>query len=93
MVALCVPALAITGLAGSGPAGHENGLLGGHVALGWLFLGFCAWHTYLNRRALVRYARSAAARLSVVSREAAAALGLVGVVVGIIVGHALVHTG
>ncbi len=90
VVALDAPALAITGLAGGGPGGHEHGLMGSHLALGGLFIIFCTWHTWLNRRALAKYARHAAARL-VPSREAAAAFALMALMTLLFVGHAMIH--
>jgi hypothetical protein len=63
-----------------------------HTSLGALFVGFCAWHVVLNRRALKRYLRAAAGRSgdAAPSREVVAATALVGGVLAVTVIHALV---
>jgi len=59
-----------------------------HNVLGVLFVIFGVWHVVLNRRVLGAYLRSAAARVSVVSREAAVAgVGVIAALV-LLVGHA-----
>lgn len=62
-----------------------------HVALGTVFVVFCTWHIVLNRRALLRYLRDkAAAWRSLPTREAVAAIALVGGVLALTVTHAVV---
>jgi hypothetical protein len=76
-------ALPITGL-GDHLARHSSGPRAGtewvvaHVLIGSLFVVFAIWHAVLNRRALVRYLRGRVARPALPSREALAALALVG---------------
>jgi len=65
-----------------------------HVSLSCLFLGFCAWHVVLNRRALLRYLRAAQARAGATrlpAREAVAAAVIVGGVLAATVIHALLE--
>ena len=56
-----------------------------HVLLGSLFVVFCTWHAVLNRRALLKYLRGKAVRPALPSREALAALALVGGVLALTV--------
>ena len=104
-------AFVVTGVAASGIALPLTGLLdrlsGGpsaeaaigwsivHTSLGALFIGFCAWHVVLNRRALVRYLRTAVPGAgrpggAAPPREVLAATALVGGVLAVTVIHALV---
>jgi hypothetical protein len=65
-----------------------------HVSVSCLFVGFCAWHVVLNRRALLRYLRAAGDRAGAVrlpARETVAAAAVVGSVVAATVIHALVE--
>jgi heme exporter protein D len=85
-------ALPITGLGdhlatdSSGP--HAGfGWVVAHVAVGSLFVVFATWHAVLNRRALLKYLRSKAARPARPSLEALAALALVGGTVALTVGR------
>ena len=93
-------ALPVTGLldhaAGGSSAADAVGWSIAHTSLAALFVGFCAWHVALNRRALWRYLRAAvpasgrpggAAR----SREVLIAAALVGGVLAATVLHALVE--
>lgn len=81
-------ALPITGL-GNHLARHSSGphadigWVVAHVTLGSLFIVFATWHTVLNRRVLLKYLRS---RPALPSREALAALALVGGVLALTVG-------
>jgi len=62
-----------------------------HVALSTVFVVFCTWHVVLNRRALLRYLRDkTAAWRSLPTREAFAAIALVGGVLAATVTHAVV---
>lgn len=63
-----------------------------HNALGLLFVAFAIWHIVLNRRALWNHLKSAAARVSPVSREALLAGAVVAAVLLLFVGHAF-HAG
>jgi hypothetical protein len=63
-----------------------------HVSTSCLFVGFCTWHIVLNRRALLKYLRTAGARAGGVrlpARETVAAAAIVGGVVTVTVIHAL----
>lgn len=61
-----------------------------HVALGSLFVVFCTWHIVLNRHALLRYLRDkTAVWRSLPTREALAAIALVGGVLALTVTHAV----
>ena len=76
-------ALPITGV-GDHLARHSSGPHAGigwvvcHVTMGTLFVVFAAWHAVLNRRTLLKYLRSRSNRPAMPSREAFAALALVG---------------
>ena len=88
-------ALPITGLAdhlaGHSPATDARvGWSIVHTSLGVMFVFFCTWHAVLNRRALLRYLRARAAWPALPTREALAALGLVGGVLFLTVTHAVV---
>lgn len=63
-----------------------------HNSLGLVFMVAAIWHVILNRQALMRHLRAAAAGITGVSREAVWALALVALVLFIAVGHAL-HAG
>jgi hypothetical protein len=60
-----------------------------HIALGTLFVVFATWHAVLNRRALMRHLRGRAVRPALPSREALAALALVGGVLALTMTHAV----
>jgi hypothetical protein len=85
-------ALPITGL-GDHLARHSSGPHAGiewvvaHVVIGSLFVVLATWHMVLNRRALLKYLRSRAFRLALPSREALAALALVGGALALAVGR------
>jgi len=59
-----------------------------HVSLGTLFVGFCAWHVVLNRRALARHLRGGLPVRLRPTREFLAALALVGAIFAGTVVHA-----
>jgi hypothetical protein len=61
-----------------------------HVAIGTLFVVFCTWHVSINRRALLKHLRGTVRRRALPSREALAALALVGGVLALTVTHAFV---
>lgn len=79
-------ALPVTGV-GNHLARHSSaphvgaGWVVAHVTVGALFVFFLAWHVVLNRRALLRYLRGKVGVLP--SREALAALVLIGVVLAL----------
>ena len=85
-------ALPITGL-GDHLTRHSAGPHAGiewvvaHVVIGSLFVVFAIWHAVLNRRALVTYLRGRVVRQAVPSREALAALALVGGTLALAVGR------
>lgn len=65
-----------------------------HVSVSTLFVGFCAWHIVLNRRALLRYVRAAGDRAGsarLPARETVAAAAIVGTVLAATVVHALLE--
>lgn len=89
--------LPATGLAnhlcGASPMTMErHAWMSAHNSLGVLFVVFSIWHVVLNRRALVKHLRNAAGRVPWMSREAAIAGAVVGLVTLVLVGHAF-HAG
>ncbi|MEZ5125305.1 MAG: hypothetical protein R2826_03525 [Thermoleophilia bacterium] len=85
-------ALPLSGLAdhvAGGSGGSSAGWSIVHTSLGGIFVCFCIWHAVLNRRALLRHLRIGAAARGLLSREALAALALVGGVSVLTVTHAL----
>lgn len=90
-------ALPVTGIVnhvyGFAPLSVErHAWMSAHNALGLLFVVFSVWHVMLNRRALWGHIRTAAAGVSMVSREAVVAGSVVAVTLALFVGHAL-HAG
>jgi hypothetical protein len=88
-------ALPITGLADhlaghSSNAGARAGWSIVHTSLGVMFVFFCTWHAVLNRRPLLKYLRAKAVWPALPTREAFAALALVGGVLFLTVTHAMV---
>lgn len=61
-----------------------------HNAFGLLFLVFATWHVVLNRRRLVQYLCGLVPDPRPPSRETLCAVGLVGVVLTLFIGHAFV---
>jgi hypothetical protein len=91
-------AAALSGLAlpATGLADHLSSAAGDpaswsivHTSLGVVFAVFATWHCVLNRRALARYARGAAAARAFVGREMVVAATLVGGVLALTVLHAV----
>ena len=85
-------ALPVTGL-GDHLARHSSGpragvgWVVGHVVIGSLFVVLTTWHAALNRRVLLKYLRSSVVRPALPSREALAALALVGGALALAVGR------
>jgi len=93
MIAFSGLGLPVTGVAnhfyGSEPLSFaRHAWMSAHNALGLLFAVFAIWHVVLNRRALWNHLRSAAARVSPLSREALLAATVVAAVLLLFVGHA-----
>jgi hypothetical protein len=90
-------ALPVTGVAdhlarhSTGPTAG-SGWIVAHVTVSSLFVLFAAWHGVLNRRALLRYLRCKTERVGLPSREAVAALVLVGGTVAVLVAHAVLDS-
>ena len=84
-------ALPVTGLADhpAVAAGDPASWAIVHTSLGTMFVVFAVWHCVLNRRALVRYVRSAIGSRALVGREAVVAATLVGLVLAVTVLHAV----
>jgi hypothetical protein len=91
----CGLALPITGLGdhfarhSSGPHADAEWVVA-HVAIGSLFVLFVTWHGVLNRRTLLKYLRDKGKRPAQPSREALAALALVGAVLVLVLASAVV---
>jgi hypothetical protein len=60
-----------------------------HSVFALVFTVTGIWHAVLNRRAIVAAFKPGAARLALISREAALALGLVLVLIALFIGHTL----
>lgn len=89
--------LPVTGIAnhiyGFAPISVErHAWMSAHNVLGLLFVIFSIWHVVLNRRVLLNYMRSAAARVPAINREALLAGAVVAFVLLLFVGHAF-HAG
>jgi hypothetical protein len=80
--------LPITGIAAA--ADDRVGWSIVHTVLGIVFVTFFTWHAVLNRRALMRYLRAKAVWSAPPTREAFAAMALVGGVLALTVTHAVV---
>jgi hypothetical protein len=89
--------LPLTGLldhaVGGTSAANAVGWSIAHVSLSCVFVGFCTWHIFLNRCALLRYLRGANARAgssrSLPTWETVAAVAVVGGVLVLTVLHGL----
>ncbi len=68
---------------------QRHAWMSAHNILAIIFSIFTIWHIILNRRALLRYAKGAAAHVPFIRREAILAICLVGLCLLIVVGHAL----
>jgi len=84
--ALCGLTLPVTGLLDH-VVGREWALP--HAATGVLCVGFCAWHVFLNRTALLRYVRSRTPAYGLPARELVASAAMTGAVLAATVIHAL----
>ena len=98
MVAFSGVGLPVTGVANHvlafSPLSLErHAWMSAHNVLGLLFTVFSIWHLALNRRALWNHLVGAASRASTVSREAMAAVVVVGLSLLLFVGHAFCADG
>jgi hypothetical protein len=94
MMVACIAALPVTGyfnhvLGFDGITVSRHAWMSAHNAIGALFVVFATWHTLLNRRALLRHARTAVGALPSVSRGALVGCALVALFLFVAIGHAL----